>query len=87
MAVAPIGPLAWEPPYATVVALEKTKRQNKNNNNNNKKTLTGAWETTNVYKITSVTECCFINIYASCYYMKQTSSFAAFYRAIIASKT
>jgi len=26
-ATAPIGPLAWEPPYATGAALEKTKRQ------------------------------------------------------------
>ena len=25
-AVAPVGPLAWEPPYATGVALEKTKK-------------------------------------------------------------
>ena len=28
-AVAPIGPLAWEPPYATGAALEKAKRQKK----------------------------------------------------------
>ena len=28
-AIAPIGPLAWEPPYAQGAALEKTKRQNK----------------------------------------------------------
>jgi len=28
-AVVPIGPLAWEPPYAAGVALEKTKRQKK----------------------------------------------------------
>ena len=28
-ATAPIGPLAWEPPYATRVALEKAKRQKK----------------------------------------------------------
>ena len=28
-ATAPIGPLAWEPPEAAGVALEKTKRQNK----------------------------------------------------------
>ena len=28
-ATAPIGPLAWEPPYATGVALEKTKRPKK----------------------------------------------------------
>jgi len=27
VATAPIRPLAWEPPYATGVALEKTKRQ------------------------------------------------------------
>ena len=26
-ATAPIGPLAWEPPYATGSALEKAKRQ------------------------------------------------------------
>ena len=26
-ATAPIGPLAWEPPYASGAALEKTKRQ------------------------------------------------------------
>ena len=26
-ATAPIGPLAWEPPYAAGVALEKAKRQ------------------------------------------------------------
>jgi len=29
VATAPIGPLAWEPPYATVAALEKAKRQKK----------------------------------------------------------
>lgn len=29
-ATAPSGPLAWEPPYAVGVALEKTKRQKKN---------------------------------------------------------
>ena len=28
-AVAPIGPLAWEPPYAVGAALEKAKRQKK----------------------------------------------------------
>ena len=28
-ATAPIGPLAWEPPYAAGVALEKAKRQKK----------------------------------------------------------
>ena len=33
VATAPIRPLAWEPPYAIGVALEKTKRQNNNNNN------------------------------------------------------
>ena len=27
VATAPIGPLAWEPPYAAGVALEKAKRQ------------------------------------------------------------
>jgi len=26
-AVAPIGPLAWEPPYATVVALKRQKKK------------------------------------------------------------
>ena len=34
-ATAPIGPLAWEPPYAVGAAQEIAKRQ-KNNNNNNK---------------------------------------------------
>jgi len=29
VATAPIGPLAWEPPYATGAALEKAKRQSK----------------------------------------------------------
>ena len=29
VAAAPIGPLAWEPPYAAGVALEKPKRQKK----------------------------------------------------------
>ena len=29
VAMAPIGPLAWEPPYAAGVALEKAKRQKK----------------------------------------------------------
>ena len=33
-AVAPIGPLAWEPPYATGVALEKTKRDKKKEKEN-----------------------------------------------------
>ena len=28
-ATAPIGPLAWEPPYATSAALEKTKKKKK----------------------------------------------------------
>ena len=28
-ATAPIGPLAWEPPYAVGVALEKTKKRKK----------------------------------------------------------
>ena len=27
VATAPIGPLAWEPPYATGAALEKTKKK------------------------------------------------------------
>ena len=30
VATAPIWPLAWEPPYATGVALEKAKRQKTN---------------------------------------------------------
>ena len=29
-AIAPIGPLAWEPPCAAEAALEKAKRQKKN---------------------------------------------------------
>ena len=29
VATAPIGPLAWEPPHAAGVALEKRERQNK----------------------------------------------------------
>ena len=29
VATAPIRPLAWEPPYVTAVAQEKTKRQKK----------------------------------------------------------
>ena len=29
VAIAPIGPLAWEPPYAAGVALKKDKRQKK----------------------------------------------------------
>ena len=31
-ATAPIRPLAWEPPYAVGVALEKAKRQKQTNN-------------------------------------------------------
>ena len=31
VAIAPIRPLAWEPPYATAVALEKAQRQKKKN--------------------------------------------------------
>ena len=31
VAIAPIGPLAWERPYAAGAALEKAKRQNKKN--------------------------------------------------------
>ena len=34
-AAAPIGPLAWEPPYAVGVALEKAKRQKNKKYNNN----------------------------------------------------
>ena len=37
-AIALIGPLAWEPPYATGAALEKAKRQKQNKTN--KKTHT-----------------------------------------------
>ena len=39
-AIAPIQPLAWEPPHATGAALEREKDKNKqtNNSNNNKKT-------------------------------------------------
>ena len=32
-AVVPLRPLAWEPPYATGVALEKAKNKNKNKKN------------------------------------------------------
>ena len=32
LAAAPIGPLAWEPPYAVGVALEKTKKKPKQTN-------------------------------------------------------
>ena len=35
-AIAPIQPLAWEPPYVAGAALEKTKKI-KNNKNKNKK--------------------------------------------------
>ena len=35
-AVVPIGPLAWEPPYAASAVLES---KNNNNNNNKKKPL------------------------------------------------
>ena len=35
VATAPIGPLAWEPPYATGVALEKTKKKKKSVTNLN----------------------------------------------------
>ena len=34
VATAPIGPLPWEPPCATEVALEKAKRQKKKKKNN-----------------------------------------------------
>ena len=34
VATALIGPLAWEPPYAAGVALEKAKRQKKKNKKN-----------------------------------------------------
>ena len=35
-ATAPIGPLDWEPPYATGAAVEKTKRQKTKQNKTNK---------------------------------------------------
>ena len=35
-ATAPIGPLAWEPPYAMGAALEKDKRQKTNKQKNPK---------------------------------------------------
>ena len=38
VAAAPIGPLAWEPPYATGAAQEKGKKTKNNNNNKNKLT-------------------------------------------------
>ena len=38
VATAPIGPLAWEPPYTVGVALEKAKQQQKQTNH---KTETG----------------------------------------------
>ena len=37
-ATAPIRPLAWEPPYATGVALGKAKRQKKKDTKKNQKT-------------------------------------------------
>ena len=37
VATAPIGPLAWEPPYAAGAALEKTKRQKKKKKKKRKK--------------------------------------------------
>ena len=36
VATAPIGPLAWEPPYATGVAQEMAKRQKKKTNKKTK---------------------------------------------------
>ena len=36
-ATAPIGPLAWEPPYAAGAALEKAKRQKKKKERKEKK--------------------------------------------------
>ena len=33
-AVAPIGPLAWEPPYAAVLALKRQETKNKNKKQN-----------------------------------------------------
>ena len=36
-AIVPIRPLAWDPPYATGAALEKTKRQEKKKNDHLKK--------------------------------------------------
>ena len=41
VATAPIRPLAWEPPCATGVALEKAK---KTNNDNNTDTIETVWE-------------------------------------------
>ena len=38
VATAPIGPLAWEPPYATGTALEKAKKDKQTNKQTNKKT-------------------------------------------------
>ena len=39
-ATALIGPLAWEPPYATGATLERKKtKNNQDNNNSNQKTL------------------------------------------------
>ena len=34
VATAPIGPLAWEPPYAMGAASKKWQKDNNNNNNN-----------------------------------------------------
>ena len=39
-AVAPVGPLAWEPPYAMCAALKRQKDKNKNKNKNKKKKTT-----------------------------------------------
>jgi len=39
VAAALIGPLAWEPPYAVGVALEKAKRQTNKQTNNKKESM------------------------------------------------
>ena len=39
MATAPIGPLAWEPPYAMSAALKRQKDQNKSKNKTKTKTI------------------------------------------------
>ena len=40
MATAPIGPLTWEPPYATGAALERQKKTKKKKQTNEQKTKT-----------------------------------------------
>ena len=48
VATAPIGALAWEPPYAAGVAQEIAKRQNKQTNKQ-KKTKVTQYLTTQIY--------------------------------------